>query len=143
MKDKSIRAIFWAMVALFILTIVTMSISVRLARNLPVINIFLPFIIIFLVLGVILLVLTVKKKVSGITKKFLLLTGVCAVGLPVFAVMHNLITALCINFFGFGTGFDEPVFFVLATIICPLGFLAGAAGIIVLTIKKKSGQPAI
>jgi hypothetical protein len=32
---------------------------------------------------------------------------------------------------------DEPVFFVLATIVCPLALLVGSIGSIVLIAKKK------
>lgn len=32
---------------------------------------------------------------------------------------------------------DEPFFFILATIICPIALLVGAIGSIVLFIKKK------
>jgi hypothetical protein len=143
MKDKSIRAIFWVMVAFFIFIIGTMFVGVRLAEGLSVINLFLPLVFIFTILGITLLVLTVKKKVIGISKIFLLLTGAAAVGLPVFVILHNLVTALIISLFNLSPDFDEPVFFILATIICPLGFLAGAVGTIVLTIKNKSGRLAI
>ena len=95
---------------------------------------------IFAGLGVTLIVLTVKKKVAGILRKFLLLTGASAVGLPVFAVLHNLVYALLILWFGedfWGASGDEPVFFILATIVCPIGFLVGAVGTIVLAVKNK------
>ena len=74
-------------------------------------------------------------------KKFLLLTGASAVGIPVGAVLHNAIYGLFIYFFGkyfwerIGLS-DEPVFFVMATIICPIAFLAGAIGSIVLAVKR-------
>jgi hypothetical protein len=145
-KDKSIRAIFWAMVAFFIITVGTMYIGVPLGGNFPLGYLVLPSAAIFLILGVILLVLTLKKKVEGKLKIFLLLTSASAVGLPVFVVLHNLVYALFIYFFGenfWGVGGDEPVFFILATIVCPLGFLVGAVGTIVLAIKKKPGQPAV
>ena len=89
---------------------------------------------VFLALGVTLIVLTVKKKVAGILKKFLLLTGASAVGLPVFAVLHNLVSAL------FNT--EEPVFFILATMVCPIAFLVGIVGTIVLAVKNKSSVTA-
>ena len=100
---------------------------------------------VFAVLGVTLLVLTVKTKVAGTLKKFLLLTGASAVGIPVFAVLHNLVYALFITWFGedfWGASGDEPVFFILATIVCPIGFLVGAVGTIVLTTRNKPNVPA-
>jgi hypothetical protein len=146
LKDRSIRIIFWAMVAFFLIAIGTMFIGVPLAGNFPIIYISLPCIVVFLGLGVALLVLIVKKKVAGKIKIFLLLTGASAVGLPVFVVLHNLVYALFVHFYGenfWGFGGDEPVFFILATIVCPLGFLVGVVGTIVLNIKNKSSVPAV
>ena len=86
-----------------------------------------------------------KKKVGGKLKAFLLLTGASAVGLPVFAVLHNLVYALFILWFGenfWGNMGDEPVFFILAVIVCPIAFLAGVVGTIVLDAKNKQDTPA-
>jgi hypothetical protein len=32
---------------------------------------------------------------------------------------------------------DEPFFFILATIVCPIGFLVGVVGSIVLFVKER------
>jgi hypothetical protein len=84
-------------------------------------------------LGVTLLVLTVKTKVRGTLNKFLLLTGSTAVGLPIFVILHNLVSGLF--------NIEEAVFFILATLVCPLGFLVGVVGTIVLAIKNKPTVP--
>jgi hypothetical protein len=129
---KSLWVIFWAMVGVFVILVCAMFILplVRLSLGL---NVFVAWPI-FFVLGVILIVLTIKEKTGGMLKKFLLLTGASAVGLPVFAVLHNLVSAL------FNT--EEPVFFILATTVCPLGFLVGMVGTIVLARKKHASfQP--
>jgi hypothetical protein len=139
-NDKSIKAVFWAMVAFFVLAIGNIVIDNSLDRELPVPNLFLPFITICFVLGIILLVLTLKNKVKGIDRFFLLLTGASALGLPVFVILHNLVTALIIKLFNLVTDFDEPVFFILAVVICPLGFLVGVVGTIVQIFKNKPGQ---
>lgn len=87
-------------------------------------------------LGVALMVLTMKEKVRGMLKKFLILTGASSAGVPVFAFLHNAIYGLFIYWFGadfwdrLGLG-DEPLFFVLATLVCPIAFLVGAVGSIV------------
>lgn len=142
---KSVWVIFWILFALFIIAVLTMFILPPLRLSLG-IGVFAAWPVI-LGLGVALLVLTVKTKVAGTLKKFLLLTGASAVGLPVFAVLHNLVYALFIMWFGedfWGAMGDEPVFFTLATTVCPLGFLVGAVGTIVLAVKNKppeySGQ---
>jgi hypothetical protein len=132
MKGKLIWSIFWALVGvfviavsmMFILSIVGAEVRFSIFASWPVLA----------GLGVTLIVLTLKTKVGGMLKKFLLLTGASVVGLPVFAVLHNLVSAL------FNT--EEAVFFTIATIVCPIGFLVGAIGTIVLAIKTKPSVPA-
>ena len=100
-----------------------------------------PFIVFFL-LGGVLLFLTLKEKTEGKIRKFLLLTGASAVGVFVGVILHNMFDALSIvigeviilsNIIGFIGG----LFFIIAIIICPLGFLVGAVGSIVLFSKNK------
>jgi len=143
MKDKLIWSIFWVMVAVFVLMVATMFVVP--ALELPMPFIIFPAFAVLVALGVTLIVLTVKRKVGGILKKFLLLTGSSAVGIPVFAVLHNLVYALLVVWFGedfWGANGDEPVFFILAVIVCPIGFLVGIVGSIVLAIKNKPTVPA-
>ncbi len=93
-------------------------------------------------LGTTFLVLTIKGKTKGIIRKFLLLTGASAAGIFVSILLHNAIYGLFIYFFGadfwdrIGVG-DEPVFFIMAIFVCPIGFLVGAVGSIVLAIKRR------
>jgi len=91
-----------------------------------------PFIFLLTGLGVTLLALTAKSEVEQKLKNFLLLTEASFVGLPVFGILHNAVSGL--------TNFEEPVFFILAIIVCPLGFLVGIMGIIVLKIKKSRAE---
>jgi peptidoglycan/LPS O-acetylase OafA/YrhL len=128
-NSKLIQSIFWAVVAVFIIIICAMFLRIPLAENLPLGYVFLPGIAVLFLLGVVLIVLTVKTKAGGRLKKFLLLTGFSAAGLPVFAVLHNVVS----GFFNI----EEAVFFILATLVCPLGFLVGAIGTIVLMVKNK------
>jgi hypothetical protein len=138
MKGKLIWSIFWALIVVFLVLITSIPTQIF-SRSLFlwVLSIFGGA---FLLLGVALIVLTVKRKVDGMPKKFSLLTGASAVGLPVFAVLHNLVYGLFIMWFGedfWGAGGDEPVFFILATMVCPIAFLVGVVGTIVLAIKNK------
>jgi len=89
-------------------------------------------------LGITFLVLTIKGKTKGISRKFQLLTGASAIGIPVSIFLHNAIYGLFIHFFGaeFWNGGDEPFFFIMAIFVCPIGFLVGAVGSIVLAIKR-------
>ncbi|MFC1950666.1 hypothetical protein ACFLWD_03270, partial [Chloroflexota bacterium] len=105
---------------------------------------------VFFLLGVALIFLTVKEKVEGMLKKFQLLTGASAVGIFASILLHNAVYALCIHFFGtdFWNGGDESFFFIMAVIVCPIGFLVGTVGSIVLAIKnlrmaRKSLQPPV
>ncbi len=131
MKGKLIWSIFWAMVGVFIIAAGAMFIP-PLGRSQVRFSVFVAWPVLA-GLGVTLLVLTIKTKVGGMLKGFLLLTGASVVGLPVFAVLHNVVSAL------FHT--EEPVFFITALIVCPIGFLVGAVGTIVLAIKKKAAVP--
>jgi hypothetical protein len=147
MKGKLVWSIFWALVGVFVVIAGTIFIVPPTLGRMVMSSFFSAlfggtlalFGLGVLGLGITLLVLTVRAKLRGMLKKFFLLTGASAVGLPVFVVLHNAVYGLFIYFFGegfWGAGGDEPVFFILATIVCPLGFLTGAIGSIVLFVKK-------
>lgn len=91
------------------------------------------------VIGVPLIVLTIKRVEKGLLRNFLLTAGASLTGFPIFAVLHNLFYGLFIHFFGadFWNGGDEPFFFILAIFICPLGFIVGAIGSIVLAVRRR------
>ena len=137
MNRKLSWPIFWALIGVFVVSGIV--ILVPAIRELVV---GLVFIVtagaIFALLGVALIVFTLREKVEGLLKKFLLLTGASSAGLLVSVLLHNAIYGLFIYFFGedFWNGGDEPVFFIMATIVCPIGFLVGAVGSIVLHYKK-------
>lgn len=86
--------------------------------------------------------LAVKEKVAGKLKAFFILTGASAAGFLVSVLLHNLIYGLFIYWFGegfwdrIGVG-DEPFFFIMAVIVCPLGFLVGVGGSMVLAIRRR------
>ena len=124
MKGKLIWSIFWALVGVFVISVATMLIPFG---SSPVrFNGFLAWPI-FVGLGVTLVVFTIKRRVGGMLKKFLLLTGASTVAFLIFVFLHNIVSGL------FKT--EEPVFFIIATIVCPIAFLVGAVGSVVLTIK--------
>ena len=129
MKGKLVWSVFWALVGVFVIVVSMIAIPRPLMPFGFLPAIFLPAIVVFVLLGVALLFLTVKTKVGGILKKFLLLTGASAVGLPVFVLLHNVVSGLF--------NIEEPVFFIMAIFVCPIGFLVGAVGTIVLAVKSK------
>jgi hypothetical protein len=92
-------------------------------------------------LGIALIVLAVKANFTKISKAFFILTGASAIGIVLGAVLHNLVYALFIKLFGegFWAGLgDEPVFFILSVIVCPIALLVGIIGSIVLIAKKRT-----
>jgi hypothetical protein len=97
----------------------------------------------FCLLGIVLLILATKEQAERKLKKFLLLTGASATGFFVSILLHNLIYGLFAYFFGadfwqrIGLG-DEPFFFIVAIFVCPLGFLVGVVGTLVLLLKKRN-----
>jgi len=137
-KGKAGWSIFWVLVGVFTIEMVVIFIGAANTYTL-----FGGMGILFS-LGVALLVLTIRTGVKGKLKGFLLLTGAAPVAMVIFAVLHNLVYALAISAFGAGfwNGGDEPFFFIMAIIICPIAFLSGAVGSIVLTMRTKPNVPA-
>ena len=93
--------------------------------------------------GVGLIITTYKEKISGKRKFFLLLSGFSSASFLLGVVLHNLLYALgtitenlgilnkIINFF-------EVAFFLAATIICPVGFIVGMVGTLIILKKSQS-----
>lgn len=130
------KTIFWALVVVFVVIVGDMFVPI-LTSTFPALRAYLiPLMFIswaaFFALGLALIVLIVRKKAEGLQgslKKFLLLTGASAVGFLPFVVLHNAVYGLF--------GVEESFFFILAVFVCPLGFLVGVIGTIVLIIKKR------
>ena len=146
-KGKLIFSIFWALVGVFVIIARAMfltplashpPIPFPLASLSPNPYLYSPTQVLLVGLGVTLIVLTVKTKVRGMLKGFLLLTGASAVGLPVSITLHNLVLGLLA--IGLMRS-SEPVFFLIAVFVCPIGFMVGAVGSIVLAIKTKPSVP--
>jgi len=138
---KSLISTFWALVGVFL--VIASEFFIPVVRELfrGSLLFLLPFIV-FSLLGVVLIFLTVKEKVEGMLKKFLILTGASSVGFFISILLHNVIYGLFIYLFGdtfwerIGLG-DEPFFFIIAIFVCPLAFLVGVVGTIVLLVKKR------
>ena len=133
----STLVIFWVIFAFFIMVMAGMYLYI-----IPYIGIItgVPFRAVLSILGIVLIILAAKAKFTKIAKVFFILTGSSALGMGLSMILHNLVFALLIKLFGegiWGGMGDEPVFFILATIVCPLTLLVGAIGSIVLIAKKK------
>lgn len=98
--------------------------------------------IVLFVLGGMLVYSTMRQKTSGPLRILLILTGASAAGITVGALLHNLLYALGILMFGDGfwesIGLpDEPVFFIIALVICPIAYLVGSIGSIIYILRRK------
>ncbi len=140
MKKSLIPLIFWSLVGVFIFMIGQFFIpSIRdLFKGT---ELFLVPFIVFCLLGLILIFLTVKEKKTGLIKKFLLLTGISAAGFFVSVFLHNAFYALGIIssqiiVLKYLMEVLDVAFFLVAIFACPLGFLIGLVGSLVLFIKK-------
>jgi len=141
---KSLMLTFWALVGVFVLIASEFCIPAlgELFRG-PLLFL-LPFII-FSLLGATLVFLTIKEKVGGNFKKFLILTGTSSAGIFVSIFLHNA-------FYGLGiitshiaglSGLMEVLhvaFFLIAIFLCPIGFLVGVVGSVVLFIREKKKE---
>jgi hypothetical protein len=95
-------------------------------------------------LGLGLVILTIRLPEPWTQKTFLQLTGASAAAIPICVVLHNLVYALFIVWFGEGfwerNGADEAFFFLLALVVCPALFLVGAVGSIVLLARTRMAR---
>jgi hypothetical protein len=105
--------------------------------------------LLFFALGLTLLILTARVELDKLFKSFLLLTGSSAVGFFVGILLHGIVYGLFILIFGEGfwerIGIpDEPFFFLMAIFICPIAYLVGTVGSIVLILRRKRyGTPSV
>jgi hypothetical protein len=142
--SRSNWVIFWALLGTFIVVVgwFLFATTNEFARGSQFVIFLATSGAIFVSLGIALILLTVKGKAVGALRKFLILTGAGAIGIPVSIVLHNVIYGLFVYFFseGFwgriGLG-DEPVFFVMGIFICPIAFLVGTVGSIVIAIRSQ------
>ena len=69
-----------------------------------------------------------RTKPNKKLKKFLILTGVSIVGFFIFTILHNVISGLL--------EIEEPIFFILATLVCPIGLIVGLIGSVIQVVKR-------
>lgn len=86
-------------------------------------------------MAVVFVLLIKRKKPEGALKKYLILAGASLAGFLIFVVLHNIISGLLSQYLN--REIEEPVFFILATIVCPAGLLVGVIGSIAQLIKGR------
>lgn len=144
MKNKTLQrrnTLFFTLIALFIILFASFSLQIT--------DIEISFSIIAILafiaslLGILLIVFTLHLKEDKKHKFFFILTGASIIGIPIFAILHNLVYGLFIYFFGAdfwnrtASGGDEAFFFILALLVCPICFIIGAVGSVVVLLKDK------
>ena len=102
--------------------------------------------VILVILGSILIGLTLVQKVEGKLKKLLILAGASAVGFFIFILLHNIFYALAqvtshISILNYLMKAFEVIFFLIAIFACPIGFVIGVIGTIVMFKKKRKILP--
>jgi len=139
-KENVLRVTFYLLVAVFILAVSIIFIP---AFRGIVSGIFMiiPSAILLLFSSV-LIGLTLVQKVEGKLKKFLMLTGASAAGFFVFVLLHNIFYGLeqitsHLTILSYLMKALEVIFFLIAIFACPIGFIIGAIGTIVMFNKKR------
>ena len=140
-NEKYIWPVFWAAMGIFILVIAAIAMpSIKWFSQLVLV-----FWVLLVILGIVLLVLAIRSGFAKKLKVFLALAGAALAAMPVFILLHGLVYGLLIKMFGEGfwggaANSDEPFFFILALVVCPLAYAIGAAGSIYLMARM--GQKA-
>jgi hypothetical protein len=142
LSDKLRWPTFWALVAVFIL-IICLFVIPAFGELLGGSLLFLTPFALFFLLGIALIIFSLRGRVSGWLKKFFILTGASAAGVLVSVLLHNLVYGLFAHFAGadFWNGGDEFFFFIMAIVVCPLGFLVGVVGTIIIGARNRKASP--
>ena len=139
-KENTLTIIFYLLVAVFVLAISIIFIPAF--RGIVSGTFMIISGVILVTLGSVLIGLTLVQKVEGKHKKYLILTGASAAGFFVFALLHNIFYALeqvtgHVTILSYLMKTLEVIFFLIAIFACPIGFLVGAIGTIVMFNKKR------
>lgn len=78
-------------------------------------------------------------RLRGCLQVFVALAGSSLVGFYVFVLLHNMVYALAYVWLKDMPGGDEPVFFILALVVCPIGFLSGVIGTAAVGVERMIG----
>ena len=142
MKSKKmevlIKQIFFSLIGIFVLLMSYLFLMPNLRAFFP---FFVVLAFIFFFLGGALIFLTLKNKIKVKLKFFLILTGSASSGILLFAILHNLFYALAIItehmiLLHSLMQFFHILFFLISIPLCPVCFLVGAIGGIILFYRK-------
>lgn len=137
---RSLPIVFGALVAAFIALVLTVLLPDVLDFFRPV---FLSLVVLCFLLGLALLILSVRWKQRTLLRTFWILAGASTAGFALGSVLHNAFYALATvtgNWPILNTAIEvlEVAFFLIATLLCPVAFLVGTVGAIVLMVRRSS-----
>jgi hypothetical protein len=140
---RPLYVVFWALVAAFAALILTVLFPDVLDFFRPV---FLSLVALCFLLGLALLILSLRLKQRALLRTFWILAGASTAGAALGSVLHNVFYALATvagdwPILNGAMEVLEVAFFVIATLLCPVAFLVGTVGAIVLIVRR-SGRAA-
>jgi hypothetical protein len=131
--------VFWALVAAFATLVLTVLLPDVIDFFRPV---FLSLTVLCFLLGLALLVLSVRWQERTLLRVFWILVGASTAGFALGSVLHNAFYALATvtgHWPILNTTMEalEVAFFLFATLLCPVAFLVGTVGAVVLIVRRR------
>ena len=135
---RLLSIVFWALVAAFAALVLTVLFPDVLDLFRPV---FLSLTALCFLLGLALLILSVRWKQRTLLRTFWILAGASTTGFALGSVLHNAFYALATvtgkwPILHAAMEVLEVAFFLVATLLCPVVFLVGTVGAIVLIVRR-------
>jgi len=135
---RSLSIVFWALVVAFAALVLTVLLPDVLDFFRPV---FLSLMALCFLLGLALLILSVRWKQRTLLRTFWILAGASTAGFALGSVLHNAFYALATvtdkwPILNAAMEVLEVAFFLIATLLCPVAFLVGTVGAIVLIVRR-------
>ena len=141
---RSLFIVFWALVVAFVALILTVLFPDALNIFRPA---FLSLTAICFLLGLALLILSVRWKERTLLRTFWNLAGASTAGFALGSVLHNVFYALAMvteqwTILSGAMNVLEVAFFLIAVLLCPVAFLVGTVGAIVLIVRGRNSAAA-
>ena len=77
------------------------------------------------------------RKLAGKLRIFVMMMGGAIVAFFLAVLLHNAIYAVLFVTMLEKPDYDEPVFFIIAVIVCPIVFMIGAVGALVTWLRQR------
>jgi hypothetical protein len=139
---RLLSVVFWALVAAFAALVLTVLFPDALGLFRP---LFLSLMALCFLLGLALLILSLRWHQRTLLRTFWILAGASTAGAALGSVLHNVFYALATvtgqwPVLSAAMEVLEVAFFLIGTLLCPLAFLVGTVGAIVIIVRR--GGPA-